>query len=58
MEERFLNDPAHSIVVGLLYLLPNECIGLVNGVIVPEDLETAVNQFSNDLVIFATEYNL
>ena len=61
LEERFLNNPAHSIVVELLYLLPNECIGLANDVMVPEDFETAMNQFSDDLpshVMFTTEYNL
>ena len=57
--ERFVNNPSHSITIGLLHLLPRECIKLGDDVLVPEDPAKAVNLFKGDLphaVIFNTEY--
>ena len=61
LEERFLNNSSHDVVVGLLHLLPSVCIDLVNDVTVPKDLVAAVDQFSDDVpnpVMFTTEYGL
>ena len=61
LEERFVNNPSHSITIGLLHLLPSECIKLGSGVVVPEDLAKAVDLFKGDLphgVMFNTEFNL
>ena len=61
LKERFLNNPSHAVVVGLLHLLPRVCIDLENDVTVPKDLVAAVDQFSDDLpssVMFTTEYGL
>ena len=58
--ERFVNNPSHSITIGLPHLLPSECIKLGNDVVVPEDLAKAVDLFKGDLphaVMFNTEYN-
>ena len=49
LEERFVNNPSHSITIGLLHLLPSECIKLGNDVMVPEDLAKAVDLFKGDL---------
>ena len=57
LEEWFVNNPSHSITIGLLHLLPSECIKLV---MVPEDLAKAVDLFKGDLphaVMFNTEYD-
>ena len=61
LEERFVNNPSHSIAIGLLHLVPSECMCLGDDVCLPEDLIKAVNLFEDDLphpVIFTTEYGL
>ena len=45
LEERFVNNPSYGIAVGLLYLIPNECINLGEEIGVPEDLAGAVDEF-------------
>ena len=60
LEERFVNNPSRNITIGLLHLLPSECIKLGDDVLVPEDLAKAVDLFKDDLphaVIFNTEYD-
>ena len=55
-----MNNPSHNITIGLLHLLPSECIKLGDDVLVPEDLAKAVDLFKDDLphaVIFNTEYD-
>ncbi len=42
LEVRFVNNPCHSITIGLLHLLPSECIKQGDDVIVPEDLAKVV----------------
>ena len=60
LEERFVNNQSHSITIGLLHLLPSECIKQGEDVVVPEDLAKAVDLFKGDLphaVMFNTEYD-
>ena len=38
LEERFVNNPSQSITIGLLHLLPSECIRMGDNVMVPEEL--------------------
>ena len=57
LEERFANNPSHSLTIGLL---PSECTKLHNDVLVPEDLAKAVDIFKDDLphaVMFNMEYD-
>ena len=49
LEERFANNPSHSLTIGLL---PSECTKLHNDVLVPEDLAKAVDIFKDDAVMF------
>ena len=35
LEERFVNNPSHNMTIGLLHLLPSECIKLGDDVLVP-----------------------
>lgn len=60
LEERFVNNPSQSVVIGLLYLVPSECVRLGDEAGIPEDLARAVELFKDDLphpVMFATEYD-
>ena len=55
-----MNNPPHHIILGLLHLLPSECIKLGDDVMVPRDLADAVDQFKDDLphaVMFNSEYD-
>ena len=55
-----MNNPSHSITIGLLHLLPSECIKVGDDVLVPADLAKAVDLFKGDLphaVMFNTEYH-
>ena len=45
LEDKFLNNPSHRIVLGLLYLLPNECASLEDGHSVPSELAAAVDLY-------------
>ena len=59
-EERFVSNPSHSLTIGLLHLLPSECMKQDNDVMVPEDLGRAVDMFKGDLphfVMFNVEYD-
>ena len=44
-----MNNPSHSITIGLLHLLSSEWITLENDVVVPKDLAKAVDLFKGDL---------
>ena len=46
MEARFVNNPAHKLAIGLLYLLPTKCMSLS---LVPSELKEAIQFFSSDL---------
>ena len=57
LQSRFVDNPAHNIVLGLLYLLPSECI---NEDSVPKELAQAVELYKDDLphsVMLSTEYS-
>ena len=57
--ERFHNN-SNEIVMGLLYLVPSECVRLDDLSDVPQQLTDAVQLFSDDLphsVMFSVEYN-
>ena len=59
LEERFVNNPSQDIAIGLLYLVPSECVQLDESDI-PEELTKAVELFGGNLshaVIFRIEYN-
>ena len=61
LEDRFSNNPSHGIVLGLLHLLPNECLNLEDGNSVPPELAEAVDLYRGDLphtVMFPIEYGL
>ena len=60
LEERFVNNPSLSVALGLLYLVPSECVLLGNVGGIPEDLAKAVDLFESDLphaVMLTTEYS-
>ncbi len=60
LEQRFVNNPSHEIAIGLLHLLPSECVQLDDASGVPEELTKAVESFNIDLphsVMFPIEYN-
>ena len=57
LQSRFVDNPAHDIVLDLLYLLPSECI---NKDSVPKELAQAVELYKDNLphsVILSTEYS-
>ena len=59
LEERFHNN-SNVIVMGLLYLVPSECVRLDDQSDIPQQLTDAVQLFSDDLphsVMFSVEYN-
>ena len=39
MKARFVNNPAHKLAIGVLYLLPTKCVSLSSDIIVPTELE-------------------
>lgn len=51
LQDRFENNPSHAIALGLLYLLPNECIQLESDVSLPTELSQAAEFFKDDLPI-------
>ena len=56
LEDRFVDNPAHSIALGLLHLLPSENDGTL-----PTELVQAADLYSEDLphsVMLSTEYSM
>ena len=49
LEERFVNNPSLSVALGLLYLVPSECVHLGFVGSIPEDLAKAAELFKSDL---------
>ena len=61
LQDRFVDNPAHSIARGLLCLLPSECIRLESGGTLPTELAQAADLYTDDLphsVMLPTEYNM
>lgn len=61
LEDRFVNNPAHSIALGLLCLIPSECVGVQSDSILPIELAQAADLYEEDLlhsVMLSTEYNM
>ena len=61
LEDRFVNNPAYSIALGLLYLLPKECVRVESDGILPTELAQAADLYKEDLphpVMLSTEYNV
>ena len=59
LEERFLNN-SNEVAIGLLHLVPSECVQLDMQNEIPQQLTDAVQMFSDDLphsVMFSIEYN-
>ena len=60
LEERFVNNSSLGVALGLLYLVPSECVHLGFVGSIPEDLAKAVELFKSDLphaVMLKTEYS-
>ena len=49
LEDRFADNPAHSIALGLLHLLPNECVRVENDGTLPTELVQAADLYSEVL---------
>ena len=61
LEDRFVDNPAHSIALGPLYLLSSECVRVENDVTLPTELAQAADLYKEDLphsVMLSTEYNM
>ena len=61
LEDRFVDNPAHSIALGLLHLLPSECVRVESDGILPTELAQAADLYKEDLphsVMLSTEYNM
>ena len=61
LEDRFVDNPAHSIALGLLYLLPSKCVHVESDGILPTELAQASVLYKDDLphsVMLSTEYNM
>ena len=61
LEDRFVDNPAHSIACGLLYLLPSECVHVECDGILPIELAQVADLYKEDLphsVMLSTEYNM
>ena len=61
LEDRFVDNPAHSVALGLLYLLPSECVCVDNDGILPTELAQVADMYKEDLphpVMLCTEYNM
>lgn len=60
MEAKFVDNPAHKLAKGLLFLLPTKCVRLSGDIIVPSELEEGIKFFSTDfpnLAMFETDYS-
>ena len=61
LEDRFVDNPAHSIALGLLHLLPSECVRVESDGILPTELAQAADLYKEDLphsVMLSTEYSI
>ena len=61
LESRFVGNRGSDIALGLLYLLPSECINVVDDGSLPTELAQVVELYSDDLphsVMLSTEYSV
>ena len=61
LEDKFSNNPSYRIPLGLLHLLPNECVNFEDGDSFPPELAEAVDFYRDDIphtVMFPTKYSL
>ena len=59
LQERFIDNPAHDTICGLMYLLPQKCID--DDDVPPEQLTSTVEYYSDDLphpLMFSVEYEV
>ena len=60
LQDRFVDNPAHSTALSLLYLLPSKCIHLESGGTLQTELAQAANLYTEDLphsVMLSTKYH-
>ena len=60
LQSRFVDNPAHDIALGLLYLLPSECINVKQEDSLPKELAQAAEVYKDDLphsMMLSTEYS-
>ena len=60
LESRFIENPSHNIVLGLLKLLPSDCVKSVDNTSLPNDLAHTVQFYEAYLphpVMLETEFN-
>jgi hypothetical protein len=61
LQERFVHNPAHDVTLGLLFLLPSECIHEEDDAELPVKLVETVKFYNDDLPypqMFPTEYKM
>ena len=61
LESRFVENPAQDIALGLLFLLPSECVNLEDENSLPTELAKVVQTYEGDLkhpLMMEIEYNL
>ena len=61
LQDRFVNNPSHSIALGLLRLLPSECIRVESDGTLPTELAQAADLYTADLphsVMLSTEFSM
>lgn len=56
LEDRFFDNPAHSVALGLLYLLPSECDRVESDGILPCELAQAADLHLPHSTMLCTEY--
>ena len=61
LHDRFVDNPSHSIALGLLCLLPSECVHCESNGTLPTELVQAADLYTQDLphsVMVSTEYSM
>lgn len=57
LEKRFANNPVHKSALGLLYLLPSECVRLPDDVVIPAELAEVIRIDIPNPPMFSIEYS-
>ena len=61
LQDRFVENPAYSIALGLLYLLPTECVRIEIYDNLPTEFAQAANLYKDDMphsIMLSTEYSM